>query len=142
MIRRRPASQPVSYQVSPENLKKTKEFNENLRYVQGFRTTVPAGATVPVQIGLTAPGRKLLGIALIPSSKTTDISDVLTTLVVNNNNVLLNTSSSNANPLDTQGMIFFPVPQPLAGNDTITLTYQNNSAVSVIINCNVFYVPR
>jgi hypothetical protein len=131
-----------NYDVTAKELEQTQKLNENLRYVQGFRTSLPANGIVPVQINLNSPGKKLLGIAIVPASRIIDASDVLITLVVNNNNVVLNMSSANANPLECQGMIFFPIPQKLQGNDTITLTYTSNVATPMTMNCDVFYVPQ
>jgi len=133
---------PATYDVSKEGLKKAHALNDNLRYVQGFRTSLAANTTVTTQISLNSAGKRLLGIAIIPANKIIDSSDVLITLVVNNNNVILNMPVPNADPTAVTGMIFFPIPQKLFGNDIITLTYTNNSLSSMVLNASVYYVPQ
>jgi hypothetical protein len=141
---RRPAppNRVGSATPSSEGVANIQKFNRDLRYIQGFSTTIPAGSTVPLTVSLNASGKRLLGLTFIPSLKTSDISNVTASLSVNNNNVLLNMSASNANPLDLQGMIFFPIPQPLSGKDSIIVNFTNNSAVQVVILTNIYYVPR
>lgn len=131
----------AGYGVTKAGANSTKQFNKDLIYVQGFRQIVPAGATVPVKVGLASPGRWLHGIAFIPTA-TSDIGDTQINLVVNNNNVLTDVAAQNANPGFTQGQIFFPTPQPLQGNDTITQNITNNGSSPITVTTNFFYVPR
>jgi hypothetical protein len=131
----------AGYGVTQAGANSTKNFNKDLIYVQGFRQVVAAGATVPVTVSLASPGRWLHGIAFIPTSAS-DISDTQLNLVVNNNNLLTKAAAENANPGFTQGQIFFPTPQPLQGQDTITLNITNNGSAPVTVTTNFFYVPR
>jgi len=141
IARRRPAP-PSGGGYNNAGAKENQRFNKNLRYIQGFRTSIPAGGTVSQDIVLNAAGLMMLGLTFISSARTVDISDVVATMLVNNNSVLTKLCCANANPLDTQGMIFFPVPQELKGNDAISITFTNNSGLPVIILTNMFYVPR
>lgn len=141
-MQRRPKTSVGTGEPSPSELQAMKKFNANLRYVQGYKTTILANSTQNQTIALNSAGKMFLGFALIPSTKTIPINDVQITLIINNNNVVLNMSASNACPIDVQGMIFFPCPQNLSGNDTITMVYTNNSAVAVTIINDVFYVPQ
>jgi len=118
-----------------------KQFNQELRYVQGFSITTPSAGTTTTNITFLAPGKKLLGIAIIPGSAT-NLADSSFTLTVNNNNVCNSMGANNANPNFVGSMIFFPTPQPLSGNDTLKLIYTNGGALSNTIIVNFFYVPR
>src|SRR6478609_2331432 len=141
IVRKRPNAQPASFEVSPNRLQQTQKFNEKIRYSQGYRANVNQGAnTVPIK--LSASGREMLGIAIIPTGASTDISDCQIDFVVNNNNLLTQVAASNLNPVFVQGMIFFPTPQPLNGNDTINVGIQKNNAGSIAVIVNVFYVPQ
>lgn len=131
----------AGYGVTKQGAQSTKNFNKDLIYVQGFRQQVLAGATIPIAVSLASPGRWLHGIAIIPTTAS-DMSDTQTTLVVNNNNVLNKVAAQNANPGFTQGQLFFPTPQPLSGNDTITQTFTNNGSTPIQVTINYFYVPR
>lgn len=141
IARRRPAP-PSGGGYNNVGAKQVQRFNKNIRYIQGFRTAVPAGSSVSQDIVLNAAGKMMLGLTFISSAKTVDISDVTATMLVNNNSVLSKMCCANANPLDTQGMIFFPVPQELKGNDAMSITFTNNSGLPVTIITNLFYVPR
>lgn len=142
---RRPSSQPANagadYEASPERVQETKDYNRNLRYIQGFRTTVGAGATVTVEIKLKSPGRQLLGFSFIPVDGD-DISDCQCTVSVNNNTTNSGIGLQNMNPNFVGSMVFFPVPQPLQGNDNIEYIILNNSASSITGTVNAFYVPQ
>jgi len=126
--------------VSSRQAQQTKSFNQGLRYVQGFRSQIPQG-NISVPINLNSSGRTLLGIAVIPVTGA-DISDTQITFVVNNNNMLINVNVENLNPNFVQGMIFFPTPQPLFGNDNINLNFTKNNAGTVNAIINIFYIPR
>lgn len=120
-----------------------KNFNSQLVYVQGFRSVINGTGTTPVTINLSSSGQELKGIALIPVTGTNaDLANLQVTYVVNNNNILLNVGAPNLNPNFFQGAYYFPTPQPLIGNDMITLNVTNNSGSQVTILANVFYVPR
>lgn len=141
VISRRPGNTQPSNDVNRVN--KLKVFNKNLRYVQGFRSAIAASATTPITITLNSSGKKLLGIALIPASGTlSDIADCQVKFVVNNNNLLLNVAAQNLCPNFVQGMIFFPTPQDLFGNDSITLEITKNNAGAITLLTDIFYVPR
>ena len=140
-IKRRGTGQ-TGFEPDKEQVAQGKAFNENLRYLQGFKQAVGAGSTVPLQISLNAPGRALLGMAIYPTVATQDISDCTATVLVNNNNVVNNAGLQSFNPTFVGSMMFLPIPQPLFGNDTITVNLTNNSGVTVTVACNVFYVPR
>jgi hypothetical protein len=111
-----------------------------MRYCQGFRIQVASGSSSQ-NLSLNSPGKFLLGISATPGN-TDDISDTQVTFVVNNNNLLLNFPCSNLNPNFVGNMIFFPLPQPLQGNDTLTASFTNNDGGAVIMYLNVFYLPR
>lgn len=142
VVKRRPNTQPAGYGPSAAQASATKKFNEDLRYVQGFSNICGAGSSSQLTVNLNAPGKRLLGIAIIPTTNTMDISNLKITFIVNSNNVLLNVGAQNLCPNYVQGMIFFPIPQPLFGNDTITATFTNASGSSIETITNVFYVPR
>jgi hypothetical protein len=136
-----PPDKTAGYGITPAKAQSTKEFNKDLLYVQGFPSQVNAGSTVPTPINLNAPGRWLHGIAVIPVTGS-DLTNVKINLVVNNNNVVINAAAPNLDPGYTQGQLFFPTPQPLSGNDTITLNATNSSGAAVSFNTNFFYVPQ
>lgn len=139
VLSRRPNAQPKGESEG----KRIQQANKELRYIQGFTATVGANASVPVPITLNSSGKKLLGISIMPASGTnSDIANFQVTFLVNNNNVLLNMGANNANPNFVGNMIFLPTPQPLLGNDSISLNVTNNTGVSRDILVNVFYVPR
>jgi hypothetical protein len=123
--------------------KRTRAFNKDLRYVQGFQSTLVSSGTVNVPIALNSSGRQLLGIAVIPITGTNaDLTNTQLTLVVNNNNLLLNAATANLIPNYVQNMMFFPTPQPLSGNDVITIQITNNAATTPGVLINVYYVPQ
>lgn len=132
--------QRTSWSVSAQQGANVKAFNQTVRYVQGFRTPIPNG-TSNVPINLNSSGKSLLGISVTPIA-TADISDCQFTFVVNNNNLLINVAGPNLNPNFVQGMIFFPVPQPLYGNDNINFSITKNDAGTVNVILNIFYIPR
>jgi len=132
-----------SFDVNQRQIAQTRKFNNNLRYVQGYRNSIAGTSTTPITITLNAAGRELLGIAIFPvTGLLTTLADTQIKFVVNNNNLLLNVGANSLNPNFVQGMIFFPTPQPLFGNDSISLEVTKNDATAVIIIANIFYVPR
>jgi|SRR6478752_9228723 len=141
IVKRRPNAQPASFEVSPNRLQATQKFNEKIRYSQGYRANINNGEnTIPIK--LSSSGREMLGIAIIPTGTSTDINDCQIGFVVNNNNLLTQVAANNLNPAFVQGMIFFPTPQPLNGNDTINVTVTKNNAGTIAVIVNVFYVPQ
>lgn len=144
--RNKPANQGAAgYGVDKKQAADIKQFNKTAVYVQGFRTTLSATGLTPVTVNLNAPGRRLLGISVFPGSGVNaDIADCQLTLIVNNNNVILNMAALNAD----QGFVhanayYLPTPQPLSGNDTITVNITKNSGAGTpVVYVNVFYIPR
>lgn len=135
-------TQPTGYDVNAQGAQSSKKLNENLRYTQGFYySALAAGSNTPQTVKLNAPGKMLLGLTVIPLAAS-DISITLITLSVNNNNVILNTAAQNLNPSFVGNMIFFPAPQELFGNDTITLTINNQSGSAITVTVNFFYIPQ
>jgi hypothetical protein len=134
----------TGYNVSQQEANKIKSFNEKLRYVQGFKATLPgSGSTVPITITLNSAGKMLLGISIQSTDGTlTALADTQLKFVVNNNNLLLDVAANNLNPNFVQNMIFFPTPQPLVGTDSISLQVTKNDANAVSVIVNVFYVPQ
>jgi hypothetical protein len=141
---RRRLREPSGYDASSHEVKKIKSFNKNLRYVEGFTRVLNAGDN-QYDIKLKSPGKRLLGISIIPiDNNTTNVANCTVTVKVNNNNVLTDAAVPNLVPNYVQGMIFFPLPQELTGNDTITavITQNTSPAPSESAVINVFYVPR
>ena len=138
-IKRRPNG-PVSYGVNAKEALETKKFNKVMRYVQGFRTIINNGSNT-LNITLNSPGKKLLGISIVPVG-TGDISDTQISLLVNNNSVLTEVASQNINPQYVQSMIYFPLPQPLQGNDNFTFTIKKNDVNTITAIIDIFYVPQ
>jgi hypothetical protein len=131
-----------SYGVTPEKAAHTKNFNKEVRYVQGFRNQIAGSSTTNVNITLTSAGKFLLGLTVIPLLFA-DIADTQITFLVNNIALLNGVASENLNPNFTQAnMIYFPLPQPLQGNDTIQANFTKNDAGNVNIYINVFYLPQ
>lgn len=132
-----------SFGVTPEKASATKAFNNNqVKYVQGFRQIIAGSTTTTMTLTLTASGRALLGISVVPFG-TTDLSDTQITFLVNNNNLLNAISIQNVNPNYVQGgMFYFPIPQPLFGNDTIQANIIKNDISGGTITLNVFYLPN
>lgn len=139
-VQRRPRQTKAGFDVSASQVKQVREFNKTLRYVQGFRAAINAG-TNQVQLSLNASGKMFLGLAVMPILAG-DLSDTDASLVINNANLLQTVNVQNLNPNFVQGMIFYPVPQPLFGNDTINMSFVKNNAGTVITYINVYYVPR
>lgn len=143
IARRRPAihGQPANaFDVSGQQATAIKKFNENIRYIQGFRATIPQG-TSTLNINLNASGRFMLGVAVIPVSGA-DITDTTGSLSVNNNNLLLGANLANFNPNFVQGLEYIATPQPLVGNDTISWQFNKTNASTIYAYINIFYVPR
>lgn len=139
IIRRKPNAQPAFTKAVDQ----AKNFNKGLRYVQGVRAQLAANSRTPVQVSLNASGKKLLGISVFPvSGNLTDLADTQVKFVVNNNNLLLSVGAQNLNPNFVNNMIFFPTPQDLFGNDSISLEFEKNDSGEVFIMVNLFYVPR
>lgn len=133
----------TSYGPDINTAQGVKEFNKDKMYTQGFRTLINASTTTNVTIQLNSPGKFLLGISIIPVSGTNaDIADCQIQLIVNNNNILLNVGAPNMNPNFVQGILYFPTPQPLMGNDSISINVIKNNAANVTIVGNIFYVPQ
>jgi hypothetical protein len=142
---RRPASPgKTGYGVSKKHAEQVKEFNKNIVYVQGFRTTLAATGATPINIQLNSPGKMFLGISLIPATGVNaDIFDCAITIVINSLNIILNAAALNANPGFTQGILYLKTPQPLTGNDTITATITKSSGAGTpIVYLNAFYEPQ
>ncbi len=144
IVRNAPATKPVGYGVSQKKSEETKEFNRSSKFVQGYRTQLPAIGAIPVVIKLESPGKWLLGVSIVPASGiNADIADVVITLKVNGLNMLVDMAANNANPGYVQGILFLPTPQPLQGDDNITLTIEKKSGAGVpFIFTNIFYIPR
>jgi hypothetical protein len=122
---------------------KAKEFNQRVRYIQGFRNTINASSSTTFTVTLNSVGKFLLGITVMPvSALLTTLGDTQVTLVVNNNNVLLATAANNMNPNFVGNMLYFPTPQPLFGNDSISITFIKNDAASPVVLYNFFYLPQ
>jgi hypothetical protein len=136
--KRRPAT---TYGPDELEVQQTKEFNKEVRLVEGYRSVVSAGGLVPITVQLKSPGKRLLGVAIIPVASS-DISDASGTFIVNNFNLLADVALENLNPGFVQGMIFYPTPQPLSGTDTIKMNIQNDSAAPITVRLNVYYVAR
>jgi hypothetical protein len=119
----------------------TQKFNERMRYVQGFRYAVTGSTQTTQKLVLNSPGKMLLGLTLIPVSAA-DISDIGLDFKVNNNNLLIGLSANNLNPSYVQGMIYYPLPQPLQGNDSIQATFNKSNAGDITIYLNVYYLPQ
>jgi hypothetical protein len=138
---RRKVGGPTGYGVTAQEAAKVKAFNEDVRVVQGVRATLVPGTNEAITIKLSAPGKRLLGITVIPELNG-DLSQCVCVLSVNNYTPLSNAALVPLNPNYTQGMIFFPTPAPLGGQDTISLLVTKNNAVSVNVIVNAFYLPR
>lgn len=144
-VRRAPTKPgKTGYGASKSSAEATRKFNERSSYVQGFRTTMPAIGSVPVTVKLASPGRFLLGLAILPGSGVNaDIGDCTVTLVVNGLNILVDVNVNNANPGFMQGRLYLPTPQPLQGDDSITVTLNKLSGAGVpVIFSDIFYLPR
>lgn len=137
-VKRRPNGQPAF------NMKNEDAKVNNKIYVQGFSQVLTASSTTPIPINLNSAGKKLVGISVIPTSGTnSDIANCQVSLSVNNNNLLLNVGLQNLNPnFIGGGMVYFPTPQALRGNDSITLSVIKNNAANVTVIINIFYVPQ
>lgn len=131
------------FDVSQQQAKNVKNFNDDLRYVQGVKAAITGGSTAPITITLNAAGRRLLGISIMPvDGSLATLADSQLKFIVNNNNLLLGVGANNLNPNFVQNMIFFPTPQPLSGNDSISIEFTKNNAGDTSIIINVFYVPQ
>jgi hypothetical protein len=134
---RRPNSQPGF--MTNESVQKGRAINENMRYCQGFRVAVNNG-TSTTNFSLNSAGKFLLGISMLPISSTA-LNDTAITFSVNNNNLLLNFAAPNLNPNFVQNMIFFPLPQQLQGNDSMTMQMNKSDATDIFAYVNIFYIP-
>lgn len=134
-------TQPSGFIEGPAKIKATQQFNADLRYIQGFRQVVAGSGDSLLKIQLNAPGKAFLGLTII-AAESGDLSDTQATLSINSNNIGTDFSVISADPTKVQGMLFFPFPQPLGGNDTITLKFTKNNANAVTALVNIFYVPR
>ncbi len=144
-VQRRPApGKPAGYGPTKKSTHATREFNKTSKFVQGFRSTLPAIGSLPVTIKLNSPGKFLLGIAVFPASGiNADISDCTLLLSVNGFNILTEACAQNAIPSLIQGFLFLPTPQPLQGDDNIVLTISKKSGVGTpIVYTDIFYIPR
>lgn len=130
-------------QMGGDGAQKTKDFNKNLRIVQGFRSAIAASSTTNITLTLNSSGLRLLGIAIYPiTAILTTLGDTQINFVVNNLNLLLGVGANSLNPNFVQNMLFFPTPQPLQGNDSINLAVIKNDAGATTILTQIFYVPR
>lgn len=130
-------------QIGANGAQKTKDFNKNLRVMQGFRSAIAASSTTNITITLNSPGLRLLGIAIYPTTAIlTTLGDTQINFVVNNLNLLLGVGANSLNPNFVQNMLFLPTPQPLQGNDSINLAVIKNDAGTATILTQIFYVPR
>lgn len=119
------------------------EFNQRVRYVQGFRNTINASSTTPFTVTLNSVAKFLLGITVIPiSAILTTLGDTQVTLTINNNNLLSGVPASNLNPNFVGDMIYFPTPQPLFGNDNINISFTKNDATAVAVYYSFYYLPK
>lgn len=140
-ITKTPKPGPTGYDVSASEAQKVKDFNTKIRYVEGFRFTIPGNSQTPFNVVPAAPGKFCLGVSmnLVTGS---DLSDTTVSLIINNNNILNDCAVNNLVPQLVQGMLFFPTPNPLSGNDKITFNFNKSNAGTVFLYCNFFYLPQ
>jgi hypothetical protein len=131
----------VGYGVTPTGAQRVKQFNEDLRLVQGFKVQLAATAVTTLTPKLNSAARSLLGIAIIPVASG-DISDTQVTFAINNLNVLLDVAAPNLNPNFVSNMMFYPVPQQLFGTDTLKFSFLKNDANAVSVIVNLYYLPQ
>ena len=128
---------------NPIDINQIRAFNESLAFSQGTRVSVAASSATSQAISLTAAGKWLLGITIIPAAGTlTALGDTQITFAVNNSSIISLVPANNLNPNFVQGMKYFPTPQKLSGTDTITVVFNKNDAGAVTAYVTIFYIPR
>jgi hypothetical protein len=139
MINRRLRNLPTNGQPGGKNIN-TKNFNKQSRLIDGFKYTINAGGTSTQTIVLSATGRFLLGLSLIPITGS-DITNMAFTFNINGLNLTNGANANNFNPANILKE-YFDLPQPLKGNDAINATFVNNGAADATLYLDVFYLPR
>jgi hypothetical protein len=131
----------AGYSPSPEQMNNIQAFNKEKIYTQGYRFTQNGTGSNSQTVQLAAPGRFLVGINITPVSAG-DVSDMQATLNVNSLIGLNQVSFSLLNPNFTLGFLYFPVPTPLIGNDSIIFSYIKNNAGNVTFYMQLLYNPQ
>jgi hypothetical protein len=132
-----------NFGITQRGARRTKSFNEKIRFVQGIRTPITGSTITSATIQLQAAGMFLLGIAVFPvTGLLTTLADTNVKFVVNNLNLLLSVGANNLNPNFVEGMMFYPTPQPLSGTDSITIEFNKQDAGNTTVYTNVYYIPQ
>lgn len=138
---RRKVSSPTGYGVTDKEAEQVKQFAEATRLIQGTRVAVPTGNSGQATITLATPGKRLLGFTIIPEAGG-DLSQTQVDVKVNNYNQLNGAAAIALDPHYTFGMIYFPVPAKLTGQDTLQVLFNKSNAGSVNCIINTFYLPQ
>jgi hypothetical protein len=127
-----------------KEVEKIQEANKHRTYIQGTRAAIPSGSGQPFNIQLLAPGKRFLGITLIPTAGA-NISDMAVTFSINNN-VILNALSASMFVPTSMLMIdyYYPVPEGLTGKDTVQFQFNSQGATpaNTVVYMQAHYIPR
>jgi hypothetical protein len=128
---------PVVAGASQETIQ---QFNkENSVYTQSYRTVLNQGNN-PFVPTLAASGVFFYGLALTASAFTS-LADTQVNFSINGRNLLVDCSALMLIPNYAQGMLYFPLPQPLTGKDTFKISFQKNDAGTITIYFSFVYKP-
>lgn len=105
--------------------------NRFRNYAKGY-TLATANGTAESRLTISGIARKLLGIAFSP------VTGVNVTWKVNNDTILDRVDVSLLSKDENTGLIFYPFPRELSGNDTVEISF-NSVAASVEINYAIHY---
>lgn len=131
----------AGYSPSPEQMNSIQAFNKEKIYTQGYRFTQNGAGSNQQTVQLSAPGKFLVGINVTPVTGS-DVSDMQAGLSVNSLNELVSVSFSLLNPNFTLGFLYFPVPTPLIGNDSIIFSWVKNNSGNVTFYMQLLYNPQ
>jgi len=117
--------------------------SQNQYYIQGFSASVSQGTSQDFNLRLNSAGRFHLGVSIMSEQPDgSDLVDIRVNYSINSNQSVNNVSALLMNPGVADAVLFFPIPQPLNGNDNIRVQFVKDNAGTVEVVINVFYFPQ
>jgi hypothetical protein len=116
------------------------EFNKaNSEYTQSYRSILNQGSN-PFTPVLSGSGLFFHGLSLSIGT-VTSLQDTQVSFSINNRQLLVDVSALILIPNYAQGMLYYPVPQPLTGKDTFKINFLKNDAGTITMYFNFIYKP-
>lgn len=121
------------------DFKSVQEYNKSQIYFKGFQKNVAVGSNV-LDLQLGGSARRMFGLIFIVSGAGTD--DDLVSLTINNEQIIIDTHWRAFSPNQTgnpKDLMYFPIPRPLSGSDSVALNW---FAINAKVVYPVFYLSN